>query len=491
VGCLTVDNTPIPMDSTPTDSLDLSHVTVRSISNRRFSIPIKVETVENTEEITALTDSGAEGLFIDKSIAHKWRTSILKSLIKVRNVDGTYNESGAITERCLIPFRINDKIMTEWFYVTTLGDQNLILGLPWLEKHNPIIDWTEKTLEFRNSQEDKAKAFIRSLAQEQEETTLIEDKDLVVRYLKSHRGPEPSDQLYTPFEDIGRWNEEQPDIAIRKYLAADVEHLYDAAIDDVRANQYGVIPKNENPMDLIYMKYTHPLTTIAPDRSHTIELINNVQDKTNDLAYYINKLSDLAETIQRNTKWTKKVYLGGAKPQTLTGEVIFNIEHFIADVENDYHGDCMTPYRRYAANPRRCIHCQGTHASEDHHLSVSIPIVSNSGHIGLSPPQEQTQTNTDNNTSHKHKNTRFATTNSAICFHRLTATTKTMASPSQTQPPTPSRRLRPGPPPPHPPGSHGLPPLPVAYPLRCHHIHTARYPPSSRARARSDSRVPP
>jgi hypothetical protein len=130
---------------------------------------------------------------------------------------------------------------------------------------------------------------------------------------------------------------------LRRILAADVERLYDAAIDDVRANQYGVIPKNENPMDLIYMKYTHLLTTIAPDKSHTIELINNVQDKTNDLAYYINKLSDLAETIQRNTKWTKKVYLGGAKPQTLTGEVIFNIEHFIADVENDYHGDCMPP----------------------------------------------------------------------------------------------------------------------------------------------------
>jgi hypothetical protein len=92
------------------------------------------------------------------------------------------------------------------------------------------------------------------------------------------------------------------------------------------------------------MKYTHPLTTIAPDRSHTIELVNNIQDKTNDLAYYINKLSDLTETIQRNTKWTKKVYLGGAKPQMLSGEVIFNIEHFIADVEHDYHRDCMMPY---------------------------------------------------------------------------------------------------------------------------------------------------
>jgi hypothetical protein len=85
---------------------------------------------------------------------------------------------------------------------------------------------------------------------------------------------------------------------LRCILAADVERLYDAAIDDVRANQYGVIPKNENPMDLICMKYTHPLTMIAPDRSHTIELINNVQDKMNDLTYYINKLSNLTKTIQ-------------------------------------------------------------------------------------------------------------------------------------------------------------------------------------------------
>ena len=93
--------------------------------------------------------------------------------------------------------------MTEWFYVTTLGDQNLILGLPWLEKHKPNIDWKEKTLEFQNSQEDKLKVFIWSLAQEQEETMLIEDTDLVVQYLKSHRGPESMDQLTSPFEDIG------------------------------------------------------------------------------------------------------------------------------------------------------------------------------------------------------------------------------------------------------------------------------------------------
>jgi hypothetical protein len=94
-----------------------------------------------------------------------------------------------------------------------------------------------------------------------------------------------------------------------RILAADVKHLYDVVIEDVHANRYGVIPKNENPMDLIILKHTHPVTMIVPDRSHTIELVKNVQDKTNDLAYYIDKLSDLTDTIQQNTKWTKKVYI--------------------------------------------------------------------------------------------------------------------------------------------------------------------------------------
>ena len=58
-------------------------------------------------------------------------------------------------------------------------------------------------VEFQSSSEDKAKAFIWSLAREQEETMLIKDEDLMVWYLKSHRGPEPSNQLYAPFEDIG------------------------------------------------------------------------------------------------------------------------------------------------------------------------------------------------------------------------------------------------------------------------------------------------
>ena len=54
---------------------------------------------------------------------------------------------------------------------------------------------------------------------------LIEDADLVIRYLKSHRGPELMDQLTSSFEDIGQ----SEDLAIRKYSPAQqMEHKYNA-----------------------------------------------------------------------------------------------------------------------------------------------------------------------------------------------------------------------------------------------------------------------
>ena len=50
---------------------------------------------------------------------------------------------------------------------------------------------------------------------------LIEDTDLVIQYLKSHRGPELMDQLTSPFED----KEQSEDLAIWKYLPAQqMEH---------------------------------------------------------------------------------------------------------------------------------------------------------------------------------------------------------------------------------------------------------------------------
>ena len=39
--------------------------------------------------------------------------------------------------------------------VTNLGPEDLVLGLPWLRKMNPAIDWREGTLEMREGARQK------------------------------------------------------------------------------------------------------------------------------------------------------------------------------------------------------------------------------------------------------------------------------------------------------------------------------------------------
>ena len=104
-------------------------------------------------EHKALLDTGAEGLFVDERIA-KARRKLITPL-RVRNVDGTDNEGGRITHETRIKFRLGNEDFDEWCYVTNLGDQEIILGLPWFKRHNPLVDWRKQTIEAFNWTRDK------------------------------------------------------------------------------------------------------------------------------------------------------------------------------------------------------------------------------------------------------------------------------------------------------------------------------------------------
>ena len=103
---------------------------------------------------------------------------------------------------------------------------------------------------------------------------LIKDEDLVVRYLKSHRGPEPSDQLYAPFEDIGRWNEEKPDIAIRKYSPAQqMEHKYNAEQEE------SILPTQYLPWKEVFEQKAAEQFPSKHPWDHAIELKDDFKPK--------------------------------------------------------------------------------------------------------------------------------------------------------------------------------------------------------------------
>jgi hypothetical protein len=70
--------------------------------SRSLKLKVEIETTDTGEvkSLSALVDSGATGRFIDQDFvkANRLRTRTLSRPIPVRNVDGTLNEAGSITE---------------------------------------------------------------------------------------------------------------------------------------------------------------------------------------------------------------------------------------------------------------------------------------------------------------------------------------------------------------------------------------------------------
>src|SRR6267154_268113 len=97
----------------------------------------------------ALVDSGATDNFISPALL---RTSNIKAykLSKpriIRNVDGTKNNNGATKSAVLLTIRYNGQDTHQKFYVADLGEDWMILGMPFLAATNPDIDWTTGTFD--------------------------------------------------------------------------------------------------------------------------------------------------------------------------------------------------------------------------------------------------------------------------------------------------------------------------------------------------------
>src|SRR6266568_5067292 len=121
---------------------------IRSAEGKiKKEINLKVELHKtNTHEVIsgkALLDCGATGSFMDKEFAAKhgfvlWE---LEFPIKVQNVDGTWNKNGEITHEVDVILEHDYHTEKATFEVCSLGKNELILGMTWLLKHNPEVNW--------------------------------------------------------------------------------------------------------------------------------------------------------------------------------------------------------------------------------------------------------------------------------------------------------------------------------------------------------------
>ena len=95
----------------------------------------------------ALIDSGASISCLDWGFVrkHSLPTTRLQKPIYARNADNTINSKGVIR------FNVEGIARKVTFHVISLGNENVILGLPWLRDVNPTIDWNQRTLSIDES----------------------------------------------------------------------------------------------------------------------------------------------------------------------------------------------------------------------------------------------------------------------------------------------------------------------------------------------------
>ena len=70
-------------------------------------------------------------------------TRLLSCPILVYNVDRSPNEASSITKVVNMVLQYWDHSEQAIFMVTSVGRQDIILGLTWLHKHNPEVDFKD------------------------------------------------------------------------------------------------------------------------------------------------------------------------------------------------------------------------------------------------------------------------------------------------------------------------------------------------------------
>ena len=109
----------------------------------------------NTLEVVTMIDSGATGNFIDANYCSKLNIPTIKKKKpeSVRAVDGTMLTSGLITHQTqsiLLRCGQHSPEHQEEIYFDLIDAPQfgIILGMPWLTLHNPIIKWIERKVLF-------------------------------------------------------------------------------------------------------------------------------------------------------------------------------------------------------------------------------------------------------------------------------------------------------------------------------------------------------
>ena len=119
---------------------------------RSMKIPVSFRTAYARADKQILVDSRATNNFIHPRLIRRLAlgTQRLERSKKIWNIDGTNNKAGRITDYVDLNVQTGKKQNKMRFLITDLGNEDLILGYPWLATFEPKFSWADGTIDMEH-----------------------------------------------------------------------------------------------------------------------------------------------------------------------------------------------------------------------------------------------------------------------------------------------------------------------------------------------------
>ena len=120
--------------------------------NNNFHIYTTIKGI--MDPVKTLIDSGATENLLDITVARRLNIDLLElpNPRTVVAIDGKPIQE-KIWFKAILNITVEGKEITQTFQVMNLHNTSLILGMSWLKEANPLIDWKNSTLTYRNNEE--------------------------------------------------------------------------------------------------------------------------------------------------------------------------------------------------------------------------------------------------------------------------------------------------------------------------------------------------
>lgn len=128
---------------------------LRRLPNASLHPKVRISLQQKSKKVAldALIDSGSACSTIHPRIIarYKIQTTRLELPRSINNADGTPNKHGKITDEVNLFLDCGINYGRHTLAVVDTAYDDVILGIDWLSKYNPIIDWQEQVIKKRTA----------------------------------------------------------------------------------------------------------------------------------------------------------------------------------------------------------------------------------------------------------------------------------------------------------------------------------------------------